>query len=56
MKPHIYFWDCRWWVSRGGRRETLIYGDPSDSVARYTFREAVYVAQLAAIHSGAWRA
>lgn len=56
MKPHIYFWDGRWWVSRSGRRDTLILGDPSDSMARYTLPEACHLAMLAAISAGVWRA
>jgi hypothetical protein len=56
VRPHIYFWDRRWWVSRGGRRETLIYGEPGDSISRHTFRDACHLAMLAAIHSGVWRA
>jgi hypothetical protein len=51
VKPHIYFWRGRWWVTRNGRD-----GEGYNAVPRPTFREACYLAMLAAIHSGVWRA
>lgn len=50
-KPLIYFWCGEWWVARQGRGSSVYDRSP-----RPTFREACHLAQLAAIHSGAWRA
>jgi hypothetical protein len=55
VKPHLYFWQGRWWVTRNGRkywRQGLTLNDSE----RPTFPEACHLAMLAAIHSGVWRA
>lgn len=52
MKPHLFLLAGVWHVSAMGRAHAM--GDPSVR-SRATFREACQLAQLAAIHSGAWR-